>query len=41
MKVFMTSAAAAIVIAVVSVYALNSFQMPADTAFKAPASVRL
>jgi hypothetical protein len=41
MKAFFTSVAAAIILAVVSVYALNTFQEPADIAFKAPASVRL
>jgi hypothetical protein len=41
MKAFAASVAVAIVLAVVAVYGLNSFQKPADTAFKAPASVRL
>jgi len=41
MKVFLTSAAAAVVLAVISVYALNTFQKPAEMGFKAPASVRL
>lgn len=41
MKVFLTSAVVAIALGVVAVYALNTVQKPVDTAFKAPASVRL
>ena len=41
MKVFLVSVAAAIVLAVVGVYALEGFQKPADVAFQAPGSVRL
>jgi len=41
MKAFLASVAVAVVLAVVAVYGLNTFQRPADTAFQAPASVRL
>jgi hypothetical protein len=41
MKVFLIACVAAIVVAVASVYILDSYQRPADMAFKSNQSVRL
>lgn len=41
MKVFLVSVAAAIILAVISIFVLDGFQKPAAVAYQAPASVRL
>jgi hypothetical protein len=41
MRAFLAGVAAAVLVAVVAVYALNSFQRPADSAYASSASVRL
>ena len=41
MKVFLISVAVAIVVAVASVYVLDSYQRPAEVAFSSSSGVRL
>ena len=41
MKVFLVSVAAAIILAVISVYALDVVQKPTAVSYQAPGSVRL